>query len=121
MYCNPGTVEIGVFDGVLVVRLQGELDLGVSEGLRVRIDKELDRQRTKNLVFNFRDVKFIDSSGLGLVLGRYKKLAAQGGGVALTGTNSTIDRILELSGLFKIMRGYAGESEAIRALNGGGR
>lgn len=110
---------MNLIEDALVVRLQGEIDMGVSETLRVRIDKELDRQRAKHLVFSLRGVGFIDSSGLGLILGRYKKVTAQGGKVVLSGANASVDRILDLSGLYKVMRGFAAESEAVRALKGG--
>ncbi|MTV49300.1 anti-sigma F factor antagonist [Heliobacillus mobilis] len=103
----------------LVVRLYGELDLRVSDHLRPRLDKELDRQRVKHLLFNLRGVDFIDSSGIGFILGRYKKVKAQGGTVALTGPNRSVHRILDLSGMYKVMSGFANESDALKALEGG--
>ncbi|MBM7865160.1 anti-sigma F factor antagonist [Heliobacterium gestii] len=103
----------------LVVRLQGEIDLCAAEALRPRLDKEIERQKAKHLVFNLRSVEFIDSSGIGFILGRYKRVKAQGGKVALAGPNQSVRRIIELSGMYKLMEGYANEAEALRSLEGG--
>ncbi|MCW2277364.1 STAS domain-containing protein [Heliophilum fasciatum] len=112
-------LQIQRFDDALVVRLYGEIDMGVSEGLRRSIDREWERQRLRYLVLGLQEVDFIDSSGIGLLLGRYKRVIAQGGKMALVGARPAVHRILELSGMYKVMPGFAGEGEAIRMLKGG--
>ena len=63
----------------LVVRMGGELDMLLSDYLREEIDTRLEQSGVRNLILNLEKVSFIDSSGLGLIIGRYKKLKALGG------------------------------------------
>jgi stage II sporulation protein AA (anti-sigma F factor antagonist) len=57
----------------------------------------------RNLTFDFSEVRFIDSSGLGVVLGRYKRVLTRGGKVRIVGANPQVYRILCLSGFGKLM------------------
>ncbi|GAB6182151.1 anti-sigma F factor antagonist [Desulfotomaculum defluvii] len=97
----------------LLVRLGGEMDFGVADKMRKALDNELVDRRAKNLVLNLSRVTFIDSSGLGVILGRYKRLANCGGKVILVGAQPQVRRILELSGLVQIMEEYPDESMAL--------
>ncbi len=101
----------------LVVRVSGELDLVVVDEFRVKVDRKLDEHPVRNLVINLQNVRFIDSSGLGAILGRYKRIAAGGGKVAMVGAAPQVKRILELSGLLKIMGAYEKEDQALQALH----
>ncbi|GAW91349.1 anti-sigma F factor antagonist [Calderihabitans maritimus] len=91
---------------VLIVDLQGELDLLVADNFRSEIDRCLEEWPVRNLLLDLKEVTFIDSSGLGVILGRYKKVTERGGKVLLTGARPQIKKILELSGLLKIMPHY---------------
>ena len=71
----------------LIAALSGEIDHHVAEKLRNDIDREMAMCDTKNLIFDFRDVVFMDSSGIGMVLGRYKKVHNAGGRVRLNGSS----------------------------------
>lgn len=97
----------------LLVRLGGEMDFGVADKLRKALDNELVEKRVKNLVINLSRVTFIDSSGLGVILGRYKRLVNSGGKVILVGAQPQVHRILELSGLVQIMEEYPDETVAL--------
>lgn len=97
----------------LVVVLEGELDLKVANRLRHQMEQSLDDLPVRHLVLDLSRVCFIDSSGLGVILGRYKRVAAAGGKVALTGAQPQVRRILELSGLLRIMREYPSPDEAV--------
>ncbi len=107
------SINIEMSRGSLVVRPAGEIDLGMSEKLRAAIDDALDQQQTRHLVVNLKDVSYIDSSGLGVLLGRYKRLTADGGKVSLVSAAPQVRKILELSGLLRIMVEYRSEEEAI--------
>lgn len=96
----------------LLVRLGGEMDLGVADKLRLALDKALMEKQTKYLILNLSRVTFIDSSGLGVILGRYKRLVHQGGRVILVGAQPPVRRILELSGLLQVMDDCQDESMA---------
>jgi len=88
----------------LRVAISGEIDMSVAERLRSRIDDELDKACVRNIVFDFSRVSFIDSSGLGVIVGRYRRILPLGGFIAIFGANERVYRILELSGITRIMR-----------------
>ncbi len=96
----------------LVVRLAGEIDSESVKWLRGRIDVEYDEVKVKNLVFDFSEVRFMDSSGIGMIIGRYKRVSALGGSVKIFGADACVRRIIELSGLEKIVRIYDSEDAA---------
>ncbi len=104
-----GGVDVAVVDKqilgrTLMVKLSGELDLVTAESARLAIDGDLDEfSRVRNLVFDLTDVKFIDSSGLGMLLGRYKKINDRGGRMLAFGVQPVVQRVLEMAGMTKIM------------------
>lgn len=87
----------------LFVKVSGELDMLVAPSFRFELDKALDVRQVRHLILDFTQVTFIDSSGLGVILGRYKRLAEVGGKVQICGVNEQISKILEFSGLNRIM------------------
>jgi len=101
-------------DDNIIVTLKGELDHHSAEEVRTRVDDILDKDGYKNLIFNFSGVNFMDSSGIGAVIGRYKKMSLRGGKVCLTNVTPTVKRIFELSGMFKIISMYDNIEEALR-------
>jgi stage II sporulation protein AA (anti-sigma F factor antagonist) len=96
----------------LLLRISGELDMQTSETLRQTIDSEIERRGIRQVMLNLKDVSFIDSSGLGVILGRYKKLTALGGALVITNAQPHVLKIMELSGLAKIIRFYTDETLA---------
>lgn len=74
-----------------------------SEGLRQAIDTEIDRRGIRTVILNLHDVTFVDSSGLGVILGRYKKLLPLGGEIIIKQVPPHIYKVMELSGLPKII------------------
>jgi stage II sporulation protein AA (anti-sigma F factor antagonist) len=68
-----------------------------------------------NIVFNFNSVTFMDSSGVGMILGRYRK-GNKMGKVAVININPKLKRIFEISGLFKFIQQYENEKEAIEKM-----
>ncbi|MCL0081273.1 anti-sigma F factor antagonist [Peptococcaceae bacterium] len=97
----------------LIARLTGEFDLSVTDEIRSELDDLIDTTKVKHLIFNLSQVNYIDSSGLGIILGRYKRLSKHGGKMALVNPQFQVKKILELSGLMTIMTGYDDEKEAI--------
>ncbi len=98
----------------LVVRLTGEIDSESVKWLRGRIDVEYDEVKVKNLVFDFTNVRFMDSSGIGMIIGRYKRVSALGGRVKIFGADACVQRIILLSGLGNIVEIYNSEEEATK-------
>lgn len=87
----------------LVVCLSGEIDHHVAEKIRNDIDDEIRLYETKNLIMDFSKVTFMDSSGVGVVLGRYKKVKELGGIVTIRNADRLVKQILDMSGIFSLM------------------
>lgn len=83
----------------LVAALDGDLDHHSAENLRERIDRELNRTGAVNIAFDFSRVSFMDSSGIGLIMGRYKIVRALGGKVIIYGLSDSVRRIIDMSGV----------------------
>lgn len=111
--------EIEEQDGVLVVRLAGELDLHTSAELRQQVERELSAGRVRALVLDLAGVTFLDSSGLGFILGRYRRMTERSGRMALSGAVPHVRSVLELSGILKILPLYGSWREGLAALRGG--
>jgi stage II sporulation protein AA (anti-sigma F factor antagonist) len=97
----------------LIVYMTGELDHHSADEVRIKVDDRLERENIIYLIMDFSGVSFMDSSGIGAVIGRYKKISARGGKVSITHVNEPIRRVFELSGLFKIINLYDSVEEAI--------
>lgn len=100
----------------LIVRLSGELDHHTADEVRMRMDEELARGGCRHLVLSLKSLQFMDSSGLGVILGRYKLIKHKGGRMALCDVNPSVYRLFEMSGLFKIMSIYENENTALSEL-----
>lgn len=74
-----------------------------SENLRQAIDTEIDRRGIRTVILDLHDITFVDSSGLGVILGRYKKLLPLGGKILVRHVPPHIYKVMELSGLPKII------------------
>ncbi|MBR8658629.1 anti-sigma F factor antagonist [Brevibacillus sp. NL20B1] len=101
---------------VLVVRLQGELDHHTAEELRSTVDGILRNPHIRHIVLSLADLAFMDSSGIGVILGRYKQISARSGEMVVCSINPTIYRIFEMSGLFKVIKFRESEAEALHVL-----
>ncbi|RIV19613.1 anti-sigma F factor antagonist [Alicyclobacillaceae bacterium I2511] len=108
--------EINIIDRILIVRLQGELDHHAVEDARNGIEQTITEGNHQKLVLSFQNIDFMDSSGLGLILGRYRTISQRGGEMALCEVGGNLRKIFELSGILKIIPVYETEAEACRAL-----
>jgi len=97
----------------LVVQMQGELDHHAAGTLRAEIDAKLSGDKVKNIVFNFHGVEFMDSSGLGMVLGRYRAASEKGGKVLACSLSPAVRRVFELAGLPSRIPVFGTEQEAL--------
>lgn len=97
----------------LIIGLNGELDHHSAEEVRNKIDDRIDRDKINKLILDFSGVTFMDSSGIGVVIGRYKKLNMRDGVVCIAEINNNVKRVFELSGLFKIIKAYNTVEEAL--------
>lgn len=83
----------------LVVKLDGELDQSCAADIREKIDREISIHAINNLVMDFNKVTFMDSSGIGMIIGRYKLIKARGGKMLIIRISPQVDKIIEISGL----------------------
>jgi stage II sporulation protein AA (anti-sigma F factor antagonist) len=90
----------------LIVYLEGEIDHHTAEDIREYIDREYQKKKTKHLLVDLSQIGFMDSSGIGLLIGRYKKCHLSGGKMALLNVSAPLERLLTLSGIPKIMPIY---------------
>ena len=102
----------------LVIRLTKELDHHTAVLIREKADRIIDRNNIKHIIFDFSEATFMDSAGIGVIMGRYKKVIFIGGKAAVANVNSTIDRIFKLSGLYKIIEKYESVEVALKMFQG---
>lgn|SRR5699024_5550021 len=101
---------------VLIVRLEGEIDHHEAKHLRKTWQEHLSHQHIQHVIVNVEQVSFMDSSGIGVLLGRYKEIAQRGGEMVICSLTEPIQRIFDLSGLFKIVRVQEDEEDALSTL-----
>lgn len=100
----------------LIVDFIGELDHHSAEEVRVKVDDRIERDNIKKLILNFSGVTFMDSSGIGVVVGRFKKISSLGGSLSITNISNNVKKVFELSGLFKIIKNYDTVDEALKSM-----
>ena len=87
----------------LIVRIETELDQRAAAQIRGELDGLLRDPMIRHLVLDLSGITFMDSSGIGLIIGRYKLLAKRGGSVSVKNANARVNRIFEMSGLYRIV------------------
>lgn len=102
----------------LIVYILKDLDHHEVTYLREKSDRLIDAGDVKNIVFDFENVDFMHSSGIGLIMGRYKKVLFIGGRAAVTNVGKSVDRIFKMSGLYKIIEKYDTPACAVEVLEG---
>jgi len=95
-------VQIYISEETVTACLAGEIDHHNTKGVRQEIDELTGRVAPAELVLDFRDVSFMDSSGIGLVMGRYKLMQELGGTLRVTNLSAHIKKVMKLAGLDKL-------------------
>lgn len=93
-----------VRDDILYIKLIGDIDHHTAGGVRENVDKMILENNPGELILDLSGVGFMDSSGLGLVLGRYKKQLEYGGKMRIINPTGRILQILQLAGVEKIIK-----------------
>ena len=93
--------------GALTVKLSGELDHSAATRLRGELDGLIAQTGARRLVLDLKGLEFMDSSGIGLIIGRYKLLRRRGGSMAVVGLDARIDRIFKMAGLYQLVERLA--------------
>lgn len=90
-------------DGTMYVSLAGELDDRTAPEMRKRLDEIIERAGFCKLVFDLSRLEFMDSTGIGVLLGRYKKLEIKCVPAYIAKPDKSVDKVLALSGIYKLM------------------
>ena len=98
----PGCVKLSFDGGVLCASIVGELDHHVAKGVREEIDGELIEKRPRRLHLDFSHLTFMDSSGIGLILGRRELCERLGVELWLVGLSKTTRKLVRLSGIERL-------------------
>lgn len=85
----------------LFVYVPRELDHHFAKQVTEEVDRELGKGNVRQLVFDFSDTTFMDSSGIGMLMGRYRMLHYSGGKVTAIHVSDRVNRIMRLSGIYK--------------------
>ena len=88
---------------VLFLEITEEIDHHEVEKIRRKADDEITRYMPRKIILDFNNVTFMDSAGIGLILGRYKMIKMIGGDLEMVNVSSKLKKIFELSGVTKII------------------
>ncbi|MDR3092257.1 MAG: anti-sigma factor antagonist [Clostridiales bacterium] len=102
--------------GALCASIRAELDQHNSARLRERIDGEIMRSLPSRLILDLSGVDFMDSSGVGLLIGRYKRLSEIGGRLLVCGLSPSLRVLFDMAGLGKIITAYDSLEQAVSNL-----
>lgn len=97
-------VNLDVQGDILYAQLFGELDHHSVQPIREEIDQTALQNQISELILNFGGVTFMDSSGIGLVMGRYKLMQELGGNLRLSELSSSIRRVMQAAGMDKLAK-----------------
>ena len=103
------SMEYQVQENCLTIFLPKEVDHHNAEEVKKSADAIIEKEHIKYVIFDFEQTDFMDSSGIGIIMGRYKTVSLIGGEVWAVHTNERIRKILTFSGAAKIMQIYEGE------------
>lgn len=102
----------------LIVDIKGELDHHTAKDAREELTRLIEDRSIKNMIIDLSALKFMDSSGIGVFIGRYKVLAERNGKMGVYGLSTHIRKIWEISGLYRIIQVY---DDLHQSLDGIGR
>ena len=87
----------------LIIHLPKEVDHMITDGIRKESDEIIRRKYIRSITFDFSETAFMDSSGIGLIMGRYRAMGMRGDCIQATGVSSYIEKLLHLSGVYKFV------------------
>ena len=98
------SINFDIGENHIVAYISGEIDHHSAKEIREAIDTAAERTSPKRLVLDFRGVTFMDSSGIGLVMGRYKLMTSLGGVLEVVNVSAHIKKVMRISGLDKFAK-----------------
>lgn len=98
------SVSIAIKGEVVTAYLSGEIDHHTAREMRESIDLAIEKNMPRLLILDFSDIAFMDSSGIGLVMGRYKNLVKTGAELHIIGVSSQLQKVMKLAGLERLAK-----------------
>ena len=95
-------VKTEISEKILYAYISGELDHHTAKDIRAKIDSDIEQNHPLQTILDFSAVTFMDSSGIGLVMGRYKRMQESGGSVIVQNPPTSIKKVMQLAGLDRI-------------------
>ena len=96
-------VEFNKEDKKLIFKLTEDIDQHTVEKVRRKMDNEIKRYIPRKVVFDFSNISFMDSAGIGMVLGRYKLAKMLNGNLEIINVNKSMKKIFDMSGVSRII------------------
>lgn len=107
-------IAFKVNDGFLVIKIDGDLDNLATFQYKTKLTEIIKINQFKQVVIDLSNVTFIDSSGIGLMLGRYNQVTNYGGHLILCGINKQIKKTIQISGIASIIDVYEDSFEQLK-------
>ena len=107
-----------VQENCLTVFLPRELDHHNAEEIRKESDHLIEHNHIRYVIFDFAETNFMDSSGIGVILGRYKRIRKSGGCFCISGCSGYIEKLLEMSGVLSLIPAAEDYESAADIING---
>ena len=104
LHATCRTWRNGWTGNIMTAKLDGEIDHHTAKQVREQIDAAIDADAPAVLILDFRDITFMDSSGIGLIMGRYRAMKLVGGEVRIINPSPNIKRVLKLAGMDRLVR-----------------
>ena len=107
-------IKVFIEDGILIAKIKGEIDNSVTKEFREVIDTNILKNNLKYLIIDFEEVKFVDSSGIGFIIGRYNLMKKEKGFIILSNINYYCEKIFKIRGILRLINSYSSLEEAKR-------
>ena len=112
-------MKLGITKNALIVKFSGDVDNLVCESYKNKLETIIDENKYKKVIMDFSNVTFIDSSGLGLILGRYNQLKKHNGALYICGLNKQTEKIFNIAGIWTIIDKYDSIEHALKTVGAG--
>ncbi len=109
-------MKLGTTNNALVVKFIGDVDNLVCEPYKNKLETIINENKYRKVIMDFSSVTFIDSSGLGLILGRYNQLKKHNGSLYVSGVNKQTEKIFNIAGIWTIMDKFDSIDSALKTV-----
>lgn len=113
-------IDYSFYKNILIIKPVGEMDHHNIERHREDTGRYFEQRHAKSIVFDLSEVSFIDSSGIGYIIGRYKMTLLTGGKTAVANPSEKVSKIFRCAGLDSIIKTYPSVETALAELTGEG-